>query len=533
MSNYFIKTDITNRVDGSVSIFRVRKDELNTWYHKVSSTAHKEINGKQILLVSEDFNGMLICYDKDTRQVQNTLFVKAFGTKKVMTRLLSEIRDVSVDYIFLKEGRKPIDGKYDSVPAKIVLEDPAKTNTSKKKKDNKITVMTTELEASLNMQFFKIDVELFRLEGFTFYDMLNSPKNLVQSKLEKYMYSDKCVMFMSDCNTALIYTEDYDLIKITNVDYKSLMPHATFINDADLDKWFEDTDFDGYEITNIYLAATKDKSKAEGFSSLKEKDPAVYQEIDKIDFLVNLNKEAKNGNLHKVVGRRNELVQLYKNLLRIKKPSNIVIGKAGIGKSALYELFAQEIVAKRVPKQLEDIILVDMNIGASLAGTKYRGEYEAKIKKVIDLIEKHPNIVLVIDEIHQIVGAGESSESTVDLSNMLKPYLARGKVRIVGCTTKEEYEQYIKPQEALARRFNVIEMFEPNKAETLEMMKSYLPKIEEKFNIDLTDRLEEIYEQCKHSKGAMPDVALEAMETVAIDEFLEKKEVKKNVSYSN
>lgn len=519
MKRFKLDTGIFNRQDKPVVIIRATDDEVNKFYHKVTVKAAKEIGDSDILLMAPT-RSALIRYNED-RTVQDTMFVQPEISNRVMKDITKALdkNTLTVSDVFNKTGVKELKGDYTEIPVKLFK------YKEKEITSNIIDLIATEINFPVKINIYKIQAFLYEINREDLEDLLSYPLDLKEDALNEHIYKGENIIFAAEgVDEAAMYSSSYDFIQLNNFD-NSLLKVAKKADDYDY--WFSDLEFAGEIKEFAIMVSSDDNAKSDVTEQAKEmkRIPPAYKDIEKLDFLVNLNKEAEEGKLTEVVGRKEELNKLLKNLLRIKKPSNIIIGPAGVGKSALYELLAQEIVKGNVPKVLQDLILVDLNIGSALAGTRYRGEFEEKIHQVIRLIQKYPNIVLVIDEVHQIVGAGESSESTVDMSNMLKPYLARGKVRIIGSTTKEEYEKYIKPQDALARRFNIIEMYEPNKAETLEMMASYVKVIKDRFEVDLSKRLEEIYEDCKNQKGKMPDIALEAMETVAIEEFLNRKEV--------
>lgn len=513
---FILRTGIFNREDKPVVVVKTE------YPYELYSTIKKDMIGvigdRDILVDNESLDYSLLIRHEGNKVV-DTMFVKVSLSKSVSTMKSQLVLPTTVNAIFNKTGRKKITGKFKTVDVKIELNTP-----DKQKVNNTIVVTAMGCKDLLNIKLYGLNVVCFYMDATTLEAMYNDPDPImdVTDKVKKeYLEKGINVMFAGNTQYGLIYTKDGDVFRVNGVD-SDIKKYSQKISLDDFHDYFVQDPVYGEHIEIKFLACYKSKSTYNKQARELNNKMEIYRSIERIPYLVNLNKEAELGNIDNVVGRKEELERVYKNLLRIKKPSTILIGKAGIGKSAVYELLALNIVNNNVPKPLKDIILVEMNIGMSLSGTKYRGEFEQKLEHILKLVEKYPNIVLVIDEIHQIVGAGASSESTVDMSNILKPYLARGKVRIIGCTTKEEYEEYIKPETALARRFNVVDMYEPTKEQTIEMMKAYIPRILNKFDIDLTDSIETIYEQSKHEKGAMPDIALEAMETKAIEQYLNK-----------
>ena len=182
--------------------------------------------------------------------------------------------------------------------------------------------------------------------------------------------------------------------------------------------------------------------------------------IDEIG--IDINKEVKKNNIDPVFGREDETNRLIEVLCRRTKNNPVLVGNAGVGKTAIVENLARRIVDLDVPNNLLNKRIISLDMGSLISGTKYRGEFEEKLKKIINEITDNEDIILFIDEIHTIVGAG-GAEGAVDASNILKPFLARGKVRIIGSTTITEYNKYIEKDKALDRRFQKILVEEPNK----------------------------------------------------------------------
>ena len=204
------------------------------------------------------------------------------------------------------------------------------------------------------------------------------------------------------------------------------------------------------------------------------------------DFAVDFTEEARNGNFDPVIGRDEEICHMIEILLRRKKCNPLLIGDAGVGKTALVEELARRIVLGLVPNELKNMRILSVAISSLVAGTKYRGEFEERINKMIEELEQAPNIILFIDEIHTIIGAG-GAEGAIDASNILKPYLARGKIKVIGATTKLEYMKFLEGDKAFDRRFQKIIIEEPN-LENVKSILLHLKEIYENFyGIILTD----------------------------------------------
>lgn len=212
----------------------------------------------------------------------------------------------------------------------------------------------------------------------------------------------------------------------------------------------------------------------------------------------NLNEEAKLSNLDPVIGRDKEIENIIEILARKNKNNPLLIGEAGVGKTAIVEELARRIAKKEVPNFLYGTTIYNLNIGSLIAGTKYRGEFEEKLTKIIKELEMSPNVIVFIDEVHTIVGAG-GAEGAIDASNILKPALARGKIKIIGATTTLEYKKTIEKDKALDRRFQKTYIKEPTIEETTNIINKikknyeeyhsvYIPKDILKITINLTDK---------------------------------------------
>ena len=196
---------------------------------------------------------------------------------------------------------------------------------------------------------------------------------------------------------------------------------------------------------------------------------------------------AKKAELDPVIGRRNEIERVIQVLCRRTKNNPVLIGEAGVGKTAIAEGLAQEIASGNVPELLRDKRVVTLDLALMVAGTKYRGQFEERIKAVMDEIRRSKNIILFIDELHTIVGAG-SAEGTMDASNIIKPALSRGELQCIGATTLTEYRKYIEKDAALERRFQAVKVEAPSIEEAILILKGLRPKYEEHHKAEFTDK---------------------------------------------
>jgi len=197
------------------------------------------------------------------------------------------------------------------------------------------------------------------------------------------------------------------------------------------------------------------------------------------DFATNLNELAKQGKIDPLIGRAEEIERTIQVLCRRRKNNPLFVGEAGVGKTALAEGLAKRIVEGDVPEVLKACTIYALDMGALVAGTKYRGDFEKRLKAVIAELKKQPHAVLFIDEIHTIIGAGSASGGTMDASNLIKPMLASGEIRCIGSTTFQEFRGVFEKDRALARRFQKIDVVEPSAAETVEILKGLKSRFED------------------------------------------------------
>ena len=249
--------------------------------------------------------------------------------------------------------------------------------------------------------------------------------------------------------------------------------------------------------------------------------------IDK--YSINFNQLAKDGKLDIVIGRDKIINRVIEILLRRNKNNPLLIGEAGVGKTAIVEELARRIEKKEVPKELFNKKILSISMASLVSGTKYRGEFEERINKIIDEVESDRNIILFIDEIHTIVGAG-GAEGAIDASNILKPYLARGKIKLIGATTKEEYSKYLEEDRALDRRFQKVFVEESTIEETENILLNVKDSYENFHGIKIKDEIIKEIVQLSNkyvSRGKEPDKSIDILDcactkTVMMDNKYEK-----------
>jgi ATP-dependent Clp protease ATP-binding subunit ClpB len=234
---------------------------------------------------------------------------------------------------------------------------------------------------------------------------------------------------------------------------------------------------------------------------------------------IDLTAKAKEGKLDPVIGRDEEINRMMQILIRKTKNNPILLGEPGVGKTALVEGLAQRIVKKEVPTSLQNKQLVALDMTALIAGAKYRGEFEDRLKAVVDEVKANPNIILFIDEIHTIVGAG-ASEGSMDAANILKPALARGELRTIGATTLKEYRKYFEKDAALQRRFQPVTVNEPSVNEAIRILRGLKERLEAHHNVIIKD--EALLSAAKLtdryiSDRFLPDKAIDAIDEAAAE----------------
>ena len=222
--------------------------------------------------------------------------------------------------------------------------------------------------------------------------------------------------------------------------------------------------------------------------STNSKVGASYNQTQTLNqYGTDLTKRAIEGKLDPVIGRKNEIERVIQILSRRMKNNPCLIGEPGVGKTAVVEGLAQKIVAGDVPESLKDKRVVTLDITSMVAGAKYRGDFEDRIKKCLNEVKKAKDVILFIDEIHTIVGAG-SAEGAVDAANILKPLLARGEIQLIGATTLNEYRKYIEKDSALERRFSPVTVTEPSSEDTLKILEGIKDKYEAHHNVKITEK---------------------------------------------
>lgn len=238
-----------------------------------------------------------------------------------------------------------------------------------------------------------------------------------------------------------------------------------------------------------YLSHGQDKKVRDKLTSVETEETGEKSSKDPLtEFTINLNQKASTGGTDPLIGRQAEIERTAQILCRRRKNNPLLVGDPGVGKTSIAEGLAWLIVNDKAPKPLSGCVVYSLDIGALIAGTKYRGDFEKRMKALLDALKAKPNAILFIDEIHMIIGAGSSMSSNMDVSNLIKPALASGELRCIGSTTFTEYRQVFEKDHALSRRFQKIDVNEPSIDETIDILRGLKKQYEKFHNVSYTDQ---------------------------------------------
>lgn len=289
-------------------------------------------------------------------------------------------------------------------------------------------------------------------------------------KPEAMPYNVLIAIFAEKESHAVYYLEQQGVTRLKVVEFVS---HG-------MSDDFDDDEFDGEE-SNEPKLLHEGQSGEEDAETREEQDEKAKGPLQK--YAVNLNEKAKQGLIDPLIGRSAELQRMIQILCRRSKNNPVLVGDAGVGKTAIVEGLAKEIVEGRVPEPIQDFVVYSLDMGALLAGTKFRGDFEERLKGVVKRIKKEKNAVLFIDEIHTIIGAGSTSGGSMDAANLIKPSLTNGELKCIGSTTYEEFRRIFEKDHALARRFQKIDVPEPSVDESIEILKGLKSKYEDHHHV--------------------------------------------------
>ena len=308
--------------------------------------------------------------------------------------------------------------------------------------------------------------------------------------------------------------------------------HAVyFLNQQNITK-LDITNYISHGIANINEENETDFDGTEDESFQEKSDENLLN-----NYAVNLNEKAIEGKIDPLIGRQTEIQRTVQVLCRRRKNNPLYVGEAGVGKTAIAEGLAKLIVDGEVPDILMDSVIFMLDLSALLAGTKYRGDFEKRLKSVISELKKQPNLILFIDEIHTIIGAGAASGGVMDASNIIKPVLASGELKCIGSTTYQEYRGIFEKDHALTRRFQKIDVSEPSINETVKILEGLKSRFEEHHNIKYTKQAlraaAELTERYVNDRQ-LPDKAIDVIdEAGAAQKLLSESKRKKTVGVND
>ena len=312
----------------------------------------------------------------------------------------------------------------------------------------------------------------------------------IESSLEKKTYVTSLDMPKSNGNSKIYATpRAIDAIEKAQEETKRL--HDEFIGTEHiLIGILSIEDGDSYKIfqqfninqENVYIALAEIRGNARVTDQRAE---SKYRSLEK--YTVDLTRLAQMNKLDPVIGRDSEIRRVIQTITRRTKNNPVLIGNAGVGKTAIAEGLAQRIISNDVPDTLKNKKILSLDMGSLVAGAKFRGEFEERLKSILDEVKTaRGKIILFIDELHTVVGAG-GAEGSIDASNMMKPALARGEIQVVGASTPDEYRKYVERDSALERRFNPIWVEEPSVDDAIEMLRALKPRYEAHHKVEISD----------------------------------------------
>ena len=337
----------------------------------------------------------------------------------------------------------------------------------------------------LDKNIEKIDSNIPPIESVTFNRILHNSLNRATScEKENVGVIDVFVSLLEEKQSHACYflqqagIEHYQVVKeITSDDF-----YQQDEDDFDEFNIFPDFEEMGIELEN-------DEEKEQDIDELVTEQPIKKPKFKYLRrFSVNLTELAKVGSIDPIIGRENELKRVMQVLCRRKKNNPVLVGESGVGKTAIVEGLALAISEEKVPERLKAYDIWALDMGALVAGTKFRGEFEERLKRVIDDLKKCEKAILFVDEIHVVVGAGAVSAGSLDASNILKPALAAGHIKCIGVTTYDDYKNHILKDKAFSRRFQKIDVAEPSEADTIAILNGLKPYYEKHYETKFTDK---------------------------------------------
>jgi ATP-dependent Clp protease ATP-binding subunit ClpA len=298
---------------------------------------------------------------------------------------------------------------------------------------------------------------------------------------------------------------------------------AYFLQEQDMTR-YDAVNYISHGIAKRPGASERRPARGAEEESTEEGEEAPVQAGDALEaYCINLNRKATSGKIDPLIGREKEVDRTIQILCRRQKNNPLFVGEPGVGKTAIAEGLARRIVHGEVPEVLADCTIFQLDMGSLLAGTRYRGDFEERLKAVVKEIEEYPGAIMFIDEIHTVIGAGATSGGAMDASNLLKPALSAGSLRCIGSTTYKEYRQHFEKDRALVRRFQKIDINEPSVPDTIKILKGLKPYFEEFHGIRYTNEAIKIAVELSAryiSDRKLPDKAIDVIDETGASQML-------------
>ncbi len=345
-----------------------------------------------------------------------------------------------------------------------------------------LLALTEDRDAAAVMRACNVDIDLLSRQLYEFIE-----NELANLKLESEEQAKPTASFQRVIQRAVIHVQSSGREEVTGANvlvalFAERESHAAhFLQDQDM------TRFDAVNYISHGLAKRPGEAQPKAPRGISEDPEAQNKNQSALEaYCVDLNVKARSGKIDPLIGRASEVERAIQVLCRRRKNNPLLVGDPGVGKTAIAEGLALKIVDEEVPEVLENSTIYALDMGALLAGTRYRGDFEERIKAVLKELEDHEDAILFIDEIHTVVGAGATSGGAMDASNLLKPALQSGALRCMGSTTYKEFRQHFEKDRALARRFQKIDIVEPTKEDTVKILDGLKPYFEEHHKVSYT-----------------------------------------------
>jgi ATP-dependent Clp protease ATP-binding subunit ClpA len=390
-----------------------------------------------------------------------------------------------------------------------------------------LLALTDDVDAAAVMKACNVDIEALR----------RTLKDYVDGELEGLVHAGKedskpTAGFQRVIQRAVIHVQSSGREEVTGANvlvaiFAERESHAAyFLQEQDMTRY----DAVNYISHGIAKRAGMSEPKAAARGTEEEEpenrqsEPGTKKKEGALDsYCVNLNKKAREGKVDPLIGREAEVNRTIQVLCRRSKNNPLYVGDPGVGKTAIAEGLARKIINREVPEVLFEATVFSLDMGSLLAGTRYRGDFEERLKQVMKEIEQHPNAILFIDEIHTVIGAGATSGGAMDASNLLKPALAAGTLRCIGSTTYKEYRQHFEKDRALVRRFQKIDVNEPSIPDAIEIMKGLKPYYEDfhklKYTNEAVKAAVELSARYIHDRK-LPDKAIDVLDECGASQML-------------